>query len=36
VVPYASGTAVGFFSERIGCQVDQPIYGLDLGLLCIR
>ena len=36
IVPYASGTNVSFFSERIGCQVEHPIYGIDLGRLCIR
>ena len=25
-----------FFSERIGCQVYQPIYGMSLAPLCIR
>jgi ABC-type oligopeptide transport system substrate-binding subunit len=25
-----------FFSERIGCQVHNPIFGMDLGALCIR
>jgi ABC-type transport system substrate-binding protein len=33
---YATGTSVHFFSSRIGCQVDQPIAGIDLGRLCIR
>jgi YVTN family beta-propeller protein len=33
---YATGTNVHFFSERIGCQVNQPIYGIDLGRLCLR
>ena len=36
IVPYASGTTVSLFSERIGCQVQQPIYGIDLGRLCLR
>ncbi len=35
-VPFASGTTVGFFSDRIGCQVDQPITGIDYALLCER
>jgi YVTN family beta-propeller protein len=35
-VPLASGTAVSLFSPRIGCQVAQPIYGIDLGRLCVR
>ena len=25
-----------FFSARIGCQVYNPVYGMDLGVLCIR
>lgn len=25
-----------FFSARIGCQVFHPVYGMDLGALCIR
>jgi ABC-type oligopeptide transport system substrate-binding subunit len=25
-----------FFSARIGCQLYQPVYGIDLGALCIR
>ena len=25
-----------FFSARIGCQLYQPIAGMDLGALCIR
>jgi ABC-type oligopeptide transport system substrate-binding subunit len=33
---YATGITSHFFSSRIGCQVHQPIYGIDLGLLCIR
>ena len=35
-VPYANGTLMNLFSARIGCQVDQPIYGIDLGRLCVR
>jgi YVTN family beta-propeller protein len=32
------GNAIGqdFFSERIGCQVYQPAYGMDLAALCLR
>jgi ABC-type transport system substrate-binding protein len=39
---YAPTVAIGnyisqdFFSARIGCQVYQPIYGMDLAALCIR
>jgi hypothetical protein len=25
-----------FFSKRIGCQVYQPVYGMDLAALCIK
>ncbi len=35
-VPFASGTTVGFFSDRMGCQVDHPIAGIDFALLCER
>ena len=30
------GTFRDFFSARVGCQVYQPIYGMDLGRLCLR
>ena len=33
---YATGTLASLFSARIGCQVNQPIYGIDLGRLCVR
>jgi YVTN family beta-propeller protein len=33
---YANGTTTNLFSSRIGCQVNQPIYGIDLGRLCVR
>ena len=33
---FANLTADDFFSARIGCQVFQPIYGMDLGALCRR
>jgi YVTN family beta-propeller protein len=35
-VAYASQTSPDFFSARIGCQVNQPLYGMDLGSLCLR
>jgi hypothetical protein len=35
-VAFANLTAEDFFSARIGCQVFQPIYGMDLGALCRR
>ena len=25
-----------FFSARIGCQVYQPVFGIDLAALCLR
>jgi hypothetical protein len=25
-----------FFSARIGCQLYQPVYGIDLAALCVR
>jgi peptide/nickel transport system substrate-binding protein len=36
VVAYANATAHDFFSARIGCQINQPVYGIDLAALCIR
>jgi ABC-type transport system substrate-binding protein len=36
MVAYAVPTSGDFFSTRVGCQVYQPIYGYDLGALCIR
>jgi class 3 adenylate cyclase/ABC-type oligopeptide transport system substrate-binding subunit len=35
-VPFATESTTDFFSDRIGCQVNQPIYGISLGALCIR
>jgi hypothetical protein len=29
-------TSLDFFSARIGCQVYQPVYGMDLASLCVR
>lgn len=35
-VVYGVGTSHDFFSERIGCQIFQPVsYGIDLGALCV-
>lgn len=34
--PFAIGVSTDFFSDRIGCQVHQPVYGISLGALCIR
>jgi YVTN family beta-propeller protein len=33
---YASGTTTALLSARTGCQLDQPVYGIDLGALCLR
>jgi peptide/nickel transport system substrate-binding protein len=35
-VAYATGTSRDFFSPRIGCQVFQPVYGMDLAALCTK
>lgn len=35
-VPVATTATTDFFSDRIGCQVHQPIYGISLGALCVR
>ena len=34
--PYASGTTSYFLSDRMGCPVLHPIYGLDVAALCIK
>jgi ABC-type oligopeptide transport system substrate-binding subunit len=36
IVAWSTGAARDFFAPRIGCQTYQPIYGMDLGTLCIR
>ena len=33
---YASDASHDFFSARIGCQAYQPLYGIDLGALCVN
>jgi hypothetical protein len=35
-VPFATTASPDLFSDRIGCQVHQPIYGISLGALCVR
>jgi YVTN family beta-propeller protein len=35
-VALAVGVQLDFFSRRIGCQIYNPIFGIDLGALCIR
>jgi ABC-type oligopeptide transport system substrate-binding subunit len=34
--PFATAVSTDFFSDRIGCQVHQPMYGISLGALCVR
>jgi YVTN family beta-propeller protein len=36
VAAWGIGTFREFFSARVGCQIYQPIYGFDLGSLCLR
>jgi YVTN family beta-propeller protein len=36
VAPIATSTSRDFFSARIGCQVYQPVFGIDLAALCLR
>jgi YVTN family beta-propeller protein len=33
---WGNGTFREFFSARAGCQIYQPIYGVDLGSICLR
>jgi peptide/nickel transport system substrate-binding protein len=35
-VPIDNSTVHDFFSRRIGCQVYQPLYGMDIAALCIK
>lgn len=35
-IVYANEGSHDFFSRRIGCQLNQPLAGMDLGALCIR
>jgi YVTN family beta-propeller protein len=36
VAAIETSTSLDFFSARIGCQVYQPVYGVDIASLCIR
>ena len=36
VAAWATDANREFFSARVGCQIYQPIYGTDLGSLCLR
>ena len=35
-VPFGTALSHDFFSARMGCQVFNPIYGIDLAALCLR
>ena len=35
-IPYELDVVRSFFSARTGCQVYQPVYGVDLAALCLR
>ena len=35
-IPYELDVSRSFFSARTGCQVYQPVYGIDLAALCLR
>ena len=35
-IDFANAIQQDFFSARIGCQLYQPMVGMDLGALCIR
>ena len=35
-VAYETDESRDFFSARIGCQLYQPVYGMDIGALCLR
>jgi YVTN family beta-propeller protein len=34
--PFATAASRDFFSARVGCQVYQPVMGIDLAALCLR
>lgn len=34
IAPFAAGVTTDLFADRIGCQVEQPLYGIALGSLC--
>ena len=36
LVPYATRSRAEFFSSRIGCQSNHPLYGVNLNRLCVR
>jgi hypothetical protein len=36
IAAFANNVSRDFFSARMGCQVFQPVYGMDLTALCTR
>jgi ABC-type transport system substrate-binding protein len=36
VAAIATGANLDFFSARMGCQLYQPVYGIDIAALCVR
>ena len=34
--PFATNASRDFFSARMGCQLYQPVFGIDLAALCLR
>ena len=35
-IAYANDLWQDFFSERVGCQLQHPVYGIDLAVLCVH
>ena len=33
---FATDASRDFFSARMGCQIYQPVWGIDLAALCLR
>lgn len=36
IVGWSTEAARDLFAARVGCQIYQPLYGIDLGSLCLR
>jgi ABC-type transport system substrate-binding protein len=36
VLAYSADANYNLFSSRVGCQLYQPLYGVDLGALCVK
>jgi YVTN family beta-propeller protein len=36
ILAWATESARDFFAARVGCEIYQPIYGMDLGSLCLQ